>query len=76
MEAMKYRSAIQKLDEAISGLYAAQHEADEIDANLDLPAGTADFYQAAMKELPSARDGADKALEGARKRFDRARADR
>ena len=77
MEAMKYRSVIQKLGEAIDdGLYAAQRAPDEVDANLALPAGTAEFYQTVVKELPSAHDVARAALEGARDRLKRARDDR
>ena len=76
MEAMKYRSVIQKFAKAIDGLYVAQRAPDEIDADLALPAGTADFYQAVMKDLPSAHERATAALEGARDLLKRARDDR
>ena len=76
MEAMKYRSAIQKFAKAIGGLYVAQRAPDEIDANLALPAGTAEFFRVVMKDLPSAHDGAGAALKGARGRLKRARDDR
>ena len=76
MEAMKYRSVIQKFAEAIDDGYAAQRKPDEIDANLALPAGSADFYQAVLKDLPSAHERARAALEGARDLLKRARDDR
>ena len=76
VEAMKYRSVIQKLGKAIEDGYAAQRKPDEIDANLALPAGTADFYQAVMKDLPSAHERAGAALKRARDLLKRARDDR
>ena len=76
MEAMKYRSVIQKFAKAIGGLYEAQRKPDEIDANLVLPAGTADFYQAVMKDLPSAHERATAALKRARDLLKRAHDDR